>query len=268
MSAVWKYFQVKKSNKNQAECKLCQAKLSRGGTKSTTYNTSDLIQHLKSQHKAEYKEFTCDTDKLQQTLQQTLAKREKMSRDNPRAIKITDALAEYIALDDQPLSVVDNLGFRRLLCILEPRYEIPSRTHITNTVLPKLHDFVKKHIHNLLQDVKALSFTTDIWSSSVSPMSLISLTAQWIDDDFKLQKAILHAKQFRGSHTGQAIADEFDVMLQTWGIHKSAVHVVLQDNAKNMMKAMSDAELPSLPCVAHTLQLAVNERAAGSEKRS
>lgn len=48
-------------------------------------------------------------------------------------------------------------------------------------------------------------------------------------------------------------------MLQTWGIDKSAVHVVLRDNAKNMVKAMNDAELPSLPCVAHTLQLAVNE---------
>ena len=164
---MWKYFQVNESNKNKAECKLCAAKLSRGGTISTAYNTSNLIKHLKSQHDAEYKEFTRDTDKRQPTLQQTLAKREKMSRDNPRAVKITDALAEYIALDDQPLSVVDNLGFRRLLCILEPRYEIPSRTHITDTVLPKLHDFVKKHIHNLLQDVKTLSFTTDIWSSSV-----------------------------------------------------------------------------------------------------
>ena len=38
-----------------------------------------------------------------------------------------------------------------------------------------------------------------------------------------------------------------------------SVHVVLHDNAKNMIKAMNDAGLPSLPCVAHTLQLAVDE---------
>lgn len=135
------------------------------------YNTSNLLKHLKAKHPAEYREFTSTTVERQPTLEQMLAKREKMSRDNPRALKITDALAEYIALDDQPLSVVDNLGFRRLLCILEPRYEIPSRNHITDTVLPKLHDFTKKHIRNLLQDVKTLSFTTDIWSSSVSPLS-------------------------------------------------------------------------------------------------
>lgn len=108
---MWNYFQVNESDKNKAESKLCPAKVSRGGTKSTVYNTSNLIKHLKSQHDAEYKKFTRDTNKRQPTLQQTLAKREKMSRDNPRVVKITDALAEYIALDDQPLSMVDNLGF-------------------------------------------------------------------------------------------------------------------------------------------------------------
>ncbi|XP_059201115.1 zinc finger BED domain-containing protein 4-like [Centropristis striata] len=48
-------------------------------------------------------------------------------------------------------------------------------------------------------------------------------------------------------------------MLQTWDIPKTSVHVVLRDNARNMIKAMSDAELPSLPCTAHTLQLVVHE---------
>lgn len=37
------------------------------------------------------------------------------------------------------------------------------------------------------------------------------------------------------------------------------VHVVFQDNAKNIIKPMSDAELPSLPCTTHTLQLKVRE---------
>ncbi|XP_038160178.1 zinc finger BED domain-containing protein 4-like [Cyprinodon tularosa] len=182
-----------------------------------------------------------------------------MSRDNPHAMKITEALTQYIALDDQPLSVVENIGFRRLLSVLEPRYEIPSRQYITDRELPKLYDLVKRHIQSLLQDVSAISLTTDIWTSSVSPVSLISLTAQWVDKDFTLQRAVLHAKQFRGSHTSQAIADVFDEMLRKWGVPKTLIHVVLRDNAKNMIKAMTDAGLQSLPCFAHTLQLVVNE---------
>ncbi|XP_067312623.1 zinc finger BED domain-containing protein 4-like [Pseudorasbora parva] len=38
-----------------------------------------------------------------------------------------------------------------------------------------------------------------------------------------------------------AIADAFDGMLQTWCIPKTSVHVVLRDNAKNMIKGMNDA---------------------------
>lgn len=43
------------------------------------------------------------------------------------------------------------------------------------------------------------------------------------------------------------------------GILKSSVHIVLQDNTKNTIKAISDAGLPSLLCSNHTLQLAVNK---------
>ncbi|KAL1252259.1 hypothetical protein QQF64_020055 [Cirrhinus molitorella] len=127
-----------------------------------------------------------------------------MSRDNPRAVKITQAIIEYIALSDQPLSEVENVGFLHLLHVLEPRYDVPSRRYMTDTELPKLHDSV--------------------------------LTSQWIDESFTPQRAILHAKQFRGSHTSQAIAHVFEEMLQTWGIPKTSVHVVLRDNAKNMSR--------------------------------
>ncbi|XP_077101521.1 zinc finger BED domain-containing protein 4-like [Siphateles boraxobius] len=259
MSAVWNYFKVNEDDKTKADCKLCSAKLSRRGSKGSAFNTSNLIKHLKSQHDNEYKEFTHASKPTQPTLQKTLARRDNMSRDNPRAVKITQAIIEYIALSDQPLSEVENVGFLRLLHVLEPRYDVPSRRYMTDTELPKLHDSVQKHIHSLLQASSAFSFTTDIWTSSVSPVSLISLTCQWIDESFTPQRAILHAKQFRGSHTGQAIAQVFEEMLQTWGIPKTSVHVVLRDNAKNMIKAMNDAGLPSLPCVAHTLQLAVHE---------
>ncbi|RXN38504.1 zinc finger BED domain-containing 4-like protein [Labeo rohita] len=259
MSAVWNYFKVNEDDKTKADCKLCSAKLSRGGSKGSAFNTSNLIKHLKSQHDNEYKEFTQAPKPTQLTLQQTLARREKMSRDNPRAVKITQAIIEYIALSDQPLSEVENVGFLHLLHVLEPRYDVPSRRYMTDTELPKLHDSVKKHIHSLLQTSSAFSFTTDIWTSSVSPVSLISLTSQWIDESFTPQRAILHVKQLRGLHTSQAIVHVFEEMLQTWGIPKTSVHVVLRDNAKNMIKAMNDAGLPSLPCVAHTLQLAVHE---------
>lgn len=104
-----------------------------------------------------------------------------------------------------------------------------------------------------------MSFTSDIWSSDVSPMSMLSLTAQWIDADFQLQKAVLHSQEFSGSHTAAALATAFENMFQSWNIPKEKVHVILRDNARNMVRAMQDAGFPSLGCMAHTLQLAVHE---------
>ena len=111
-------------------------------------------------------------------------------------------------------------------------------------------------------DIAALSFTTDIWSLDVSPTSMLSLTAQSIDTDFKLQKVVLHSQEFRGSHTDAS---------HLWGIRQhvwhlayrpsigSKVHVVVSDNARNMSNAMEDSDLNGIRCMAHTPQIAVNQ---------
>jgi hypothetical protein len=64
--------------------------------------------------------------------------------------------------------------------------------------------------------VTAISFTTNIWTSDVSPMSIMSLTAQWVDEDFVLKKVVLHAQECAGSHTAAAISMAFEKLLETW----------------------------------------------------
>ena len=82
---------------------------------------------------------------------------------------------EFLALDNQPLSVVDDVGFRRLV---EHRYTLRSRHYFSDVDLPELHNIVETQIHELLaMSVTAISFMTDIWTSDVSPMSMQSLTA-------------------------------------------------------------------------------------------
>lgn len=88
-------------------------------------------------------------------------------------------------------------------------------------------------------------------------MSLLSLTAHWLNDSYDLQSAVIHAKEMRRSHTSRVISDSIKKMLDGWKIPISKVHVILRDNASNMKKVMDDLGVPSLGCVA--LQLAVNE---------
>lgn len=52
---MWRFFKVDENDRSKAECNICKAKLSRGGLNTSTYNTSNLIKHLKTHHDTEYK---------------------------------------------------------------------------------------------------------------------------------------------------------------------------------------------------------------------
>lgn len=138
-----------------------------------------------------------------------LTKWEKLSRDHPPVVKMTFTFADYIALDVQPLSVVEGSGFW-LFCILQPNWRCEPYPY---------------HSHGVTE-ARALPHTF-----GVSSMSLISMTTHGIDDVFKLQSHPACTIQ-RLAKLGQAIADKM-VMLQTWSICNSAVHVALSDNTKN-----------------------------------
>lgn len=70
---------------------------------------------------------------------------------------------------------------------------------------------------------------------------------------------MLHTQEHRGSHTAAAISEAFANMFDTWRIDRSKVHAVVSDNARNMVKAMEDSDPTGIRCMAHTIQLAVNE---------
>ena len=125
-----------------------------------------------------------------------------------------------IALDCQPFSVVQDVGFVRLLSTLQPRYFVPSWRYITETILPWIKDGVASEVKKGIADPRWFSFTTDIRSAEVSNDSLLSITAHWLTDSFKPQSAVLHAQSFSGAHTGKMICGRYVQMLEGWGIKK------------------------------------------------
>ena len=62
-----------------------------------------------------------------------------------------------------------------------------------------------------------------------------------------------------GEHTGEMICSKYKEMLEGWGIQKEQVHLIVRDNASNMVKAMREAAYPDLGCFAHTLQLIIHD---------
>lgn len=63
-----------------------------------------------------------------------------------RAKEIHYAIAEMIATDNQPISIVENQRFNRLLHLLKPKYKLPGRKYMSEVVIPTIYERVKKLI--------------------------------------------------------------------------------------------------------------------------
>lgn len=158
-SPVWSFFAVAEDDNAVAICQTCSARISRGGKKSSSFNTTNLIAHLKSRHRGEevFKKYeaavaaasTSTTSvktrattarKLDAPILQAFEKSKGFARDSEKAKAINDKVMKFIALGDQPFSVVDDPSFRSLLTHLEPRYTLPSRRFFSDVSLPALYD--------------------------------------------------------------------------------------------------------------------------------
>ena len=270
-SCIWSFFSLDEDTK-YALCDNCKQKLSRGGATTKTYNTSNLVSHLKFKHPDLYQRF--ESQKAQETEEPTTSTSAKAKQisifessdrvriwdiNDPRAQRVHRLIGEMIAIDNQPFSVVENEGFTTLLSVLEPRYSLPSRKYMTETVLPRIMTAVTSCVKLEIANVRWYSFTTDIWSTDVSSHSLLSLTAHWLTDSFERKSAVLHAQSFPGEHTGEMICSKYKAMFEGWEIQQEQVHLIVRDNASNMVKAMREAAYPDLGCFAHTLQLIIHD---------
>lgn len=224
MSVVWLFFTVSKEETRKAVCSTCKVEVMRGGCRVKSFNTTNLICHLKNHHPEVQKQWqeanAANFSKLGKTkaaaaaagspIQQVL----DQTKDSAKARSITNKVMEMIALDNQPFSIVEDRG--RLQ---------PAKSALLFRPIPPC--FERSHGHAYPQtdglNVTDISFTTDVWSSDVSQMSMLSLTTQWIDENFEMKRAVLHAQEFAGvcsSHTGAAITSAFDCMSAQWKIKK------------------------------------------------
>ena len=169
-SPVWIYFSVCENTKF-AKCKVCSKEVSRGGNTAKSYITTNLKSHLKK-HPDVYKECLSKEEDatrdsvavssasqggVQLTLHQSIAHTRLWDINDPKGQAVHRKVGEMIALDFQPLSIVDDRGFSSLLQLLEPRYVMPSRRYMTEVVIIRIYNgLVKEAYQNLLLLLKYL----------------------------------------------------------------------------------------------------------------
>ena len=165
-----------------------------------------------------------------------------------------------IALDMLPYSIVQDLGFRRLIDYLAPGYKVLSRVYLSRTGVPKLYQDVKSKTTPQLSSAISVGYTTDIWSS-IATESYITLTPHFITSNFEQKSFILATRKMPERHTGVHIEEDVLQLLSEWNLEKASGTSIpmTTDNASNMETAFAGHNWKHIHCVAHTLNLCVDE---------
>lgn len=65
MSVVWKFFMKCPDDVSKAQCSICSKKVSRGGSNSREFSTSNLMKHIKLNHNNEFMKVNIKKGTLQ-----------------------------------------------------------------------------------------------------------------------------------------------------------------------------------------------------------
>ncbi len=185
-SFVWQHFGFpveirngeRVTDKTNTICKHCKKTMPY-----TAANMSTMQKHIQNHHSSLLKPVAHVTKTLKG--QTTLNAFASLPPSSARATAITRDIDVFIAADMRPFSVVENLGFRRLLHTLEPRYTIPSRAHFTRTVVPTLYKEAKVKVVQTLKEAESIAITTGGWTSRCT-QGYITITAHIINSDWEI----------------------------------------------------------------------------------
>ncbi|KAK0147398.1 putative AC9 transposase [Merluccius polli] len=160
----------------------------------------------------------------------------------------------------RPISVVDGAGFREFCQAMEPRYCVPSRGTVKSRIVGVYNSTLDK-IKESIKD-KDVALTTDGWTS-LATASYVTVTAHWISDDWEMLNKVLKTKELKESHTAENVGQCIQEILDFFGVER--VIAITTDNATNYVNAVErHLQMVNIPCVAHTLNLAVR-KGSGSE---
>ena len=127
----------------------------------------------------------------------------------------TEKLAQMICLDLQPISIVEDQGFKDFVGCLQPSYNIPDRRVLRNNVIPELFQTQKSYLQQKLNEIKSFVITLDHWTSTAQD-AYMAVTAHFLSEDFTINDYCLNVRHMPQSHDAKNISDELCSRLHEW----------------------------------------------------
>ncbi|CAM9349171.1 unnamed protein product, partial [Discosporangium mesarthrocarpum] len=160
-----------------------------------------------------------------------------------REERLREGIADFVIVDQQPLSVVEEQTFRRLLCIATNKYDLklPGRRALRAFLISARKESAVRTFKEDVLKGRTVTATSDIWTVNTG-VPCISLTARWIEtttEQWTLKKETVGCEAFGGSHTATRIQQKLEHMADVVDI-KGNIVTMTTDTAANIKMAIND----------------------------
>ncbi len=245
---------------DKATCSICKKVLCvKDG------NTTSMTRHAKSFHKTEWSDLNEKVKAAQPTIASCLNVQINYASSSVKRTRINQKLVGLIVKDLQPISIVEDEGFRHYSKELDPRYVLPTRKTLRETLIPDVYDKEMQKLQEDLDKAKHVGITTDMWTSTATD-SFNTVTAHYLNHDLGcIQCKILECSKFQERHFAKALEEEIKRVTVKFKIDKK-LSAGVSDNAQNIKKALKDLGIASIPCFAHSLNLTVHDAIKGTKE--
>ncbi|KAI0212523.1 hypothetical protein LSAT2_002566, partial [Lamellibrachia satsuma] len=116
-------------------------------------STGNFNTHMRRKHRSVYETYRASshskpkpTPSEQTTMITCVQQRQKYTNTDPHQSELNDALINYIAGDLLSLSTVDSKPFQNFIRLLDPRFVIPSRRHLSTTLIAEKHQAISTQL--------------------------------------------------------------------------------------------------------------------------
>lgn len=244
-SEIHNYFNYNK-DMDKSKCKVSNCDKELKGKKST-----NLVSHLRSFHKLEYKSFSDNENDRKskkiksesianQTSITTFATKKlsfkKYDKNDPIMKGFMLRLVKLVSTTSIPISLVEKREFRDLIHFLDEKIQLPARNGLVNECL-KYFNESKNEIIIKLKNTEAITLGADIWSKKGLSESYLGVTAYFFDKIKKMKCVLtLGLKLFPHPHKAENIRDQIRAILDEYNIKYNQISRVITDNGSNMVK--------------------------------
>ncbi|ODM87338.1 Zinc finger BED domain-containing protein 1 [Orchesella cincta] len=222
-----KYFEVTKKDKDghvEAKCVEC-FKTGRVQKYQGSPMFSNFTTHLKRKHPAalqSYTEYMKTAEAKAKRVKQTCLPFPVINTTSHLQSKTERLILNFVVQTMQPLSIVDDEAFKKLVTGLNSEAKVMCRQTLTKMVSTEYQSRFSA-LKKTLAEVDWMCATADIWASRHRK-------------DLKRKSAILALQRFQGVHSNDKIAEMLCKIFESFDVSNKIVNVIT-DNGSNFVKA-------------------------------